>query len=232
MKFSTITSISFTFAPLILSPSDAALPPTNRGLLRGSERELRLFGNRPGIKKGPIRPISKTTTVATTTTAATKSTTTTVAAPSKTTTSAATTTAKATTTSSTSNGVTEGGHCTSNMPTDGTNAVQISFFRNPYPENVQLGDDCPVDCVDPIKVSWYPIDQGDNYCYQWPSNFGRNSMNYGTCNVDEGTFSYSQWTNCECSGEPGAIKTVPVTKCVVDRPNSLCQMVTDYSACN
>ena len=144
-----------------------------------------------------------------------------------------TVTKAATTTSTMGGGGSGGDRCKSNMPTDGTNAVEISFFCNPYPENVQLGDDCLIDCseIDPVEVSWYPVDENDNHFSQWPGNSGHNSMNDGTCSTDEGSFSYSQWTNCGCIGEPGAVKTTPVTKCVVDIPNSLGQMVTDYNAC-
>ena len=122
--------------------------------------------------------------------------------------------------------------CINEMPTDGSaGAVAISFFRNDV--GGETGDPCPIDCTaaTPFKVGWYPINDGTNYCYQWPGNSGKNSMNYGTCDNEESTFTYTQWTNCECSGDPGAIKTVPVNGCVVDMPTSICQMVTNYTAC-
>eukprot|EP00484_Ammonia_sp_Unknown_P027547 CAMPEP_0197034768 /NCGR_PEP_ID=MMETSP1384-20130603/12756_1 /TAXON_ID=29189 /ORGANISM="Ammonia sp." /LENGTH=191 /DNA_ID=CAMNT_0042464723 /DNA_START=12 /DNA_END=584 /DNA_ORIENTATION=+ len=123
-------------------------------------------------------------------------------------------------------------NCISDAPTDGTNAVQISFFSNP--DGGELGDDCPFDCTaaTPIKTSWYAIDQGDQHCYQWPGNSGQNSMNSGTCNTTLSSFTYNQWTNCECSGTPGAIKTVYTSKCTVDIPSSICQMLTDNTACD
>ena len=56
-------------------------------------------------------------------------------------------------------------------------------------------------------------------------------MRSGTCNVDEESFTNEQWPNCECSGQTGATKTVPVGSCVIDMPPALCQTVVDYSAC-
>ena len=119
------------------------------------------------------------------------------------------------------------------MPTGASSAVEISLFTNPTPDGVQLGDDCPVNCfeAEPVKSAWYPINDGENRCYQWEGESGHNSMNYGTCNPKANSFTYSHWTaDCECSGEPGAVKTVYTERCVVDEP-TVCQMVTDYSAC-
>ena len=97
------------------------------------------------------------------------------------------------------------------------------------------GDPCPIDCdsAPAIKEGYYAIADATNHCYQWPGNSGRNSMRSGTCNVNDETFTYDQWPNCECSGEVGCIKTVPfgVGRCVIDLPNKLCQTVIDYSAC-
>ena len=95
------------------------------------------------------------------------------------------------------------------------------------------GDPCPIDCdiAPAIKEGYYAVADATNHCYQWPGNSGENSMQSGTCNVEDQTFTYDQWTNCDCSGEMGARKTVPVVGCVIDNPPVLCQTVIDYSAC-
>ena len=68
-------------------------------------------------------------------------------------------------------------------------------------------------------------------CKQWPGNSGENAMRHGTCNSAAGTFSYDQWTNCDCSGPVGTSKTVYTSKCVVDVPSSLCAQIVDFTAC-
>ena len=56
-------------------------------------------------------------------------------------------------------------------------------------------------------------------------------MKNGACDTSTSSYSYDQWTNCECTGTIGASKKPTTTKCTVDHPNSLCQQITEYSAC-
>ena len=97
--------------------------------------------------------------------------------------------------------------CTETMPTDGTFAVQISFYKNTAGGN--LGDTCPSSCMgDPVMTKWYPIAPKTDVCSQWPGNSGTNSMKNGRCDAASRSYSYDQWTNCDCSNNIGASKIV------------------------
>eukprot|EP01001_Neometanema_parovale_P010977 NODE_7219_length_782_cov_144.918058_g6979_i0.p2 GENE.NODE_7219_length_782_cov_144.918058_g6979_i0~~NODE_7219_length_782_cov_144.918058_g6979_i0.p2 ORF type:complete len:170 (+),score=37.22 NODE_7219_length_782_cov_144.918058_g6979_i0:61-570(+) len=121
-------------------------------------------------------------------------------------------------------------NCVADIPTTGTNAVQLSFYANPA--GGKLHDTCPSSCDGtPIKQQWYAIADSTNKCYQWPGNAGENAMKSGTCGANKDSYTYDQWTNCNCSGQVGNSKTVYTTKCVVDMPTSICSKITDITAC-
>jgi hypothetical protein len=125
------------------------------------------------------------------------------------------------------------GRCgSSDIPTDGTNAIQtIRFYDND--SGGSEGDDCPSSCDGTaIKTQLYAIADQDDDCFQWPGRSGDNAMKSGTCNTGDSSYSYDQWTNCECIGGVGASKEVFTSKCVVDTtPTTLCAKITDYTAC-
>ena len=100
-----------------------------------------------------------------------------------------------------SSGCTSTSVCTTTTPEDnsGNNAVLINFYSNP--NGGRDGDPCPVACATPVMSKWYKIaDSNSDTCLQWPGNSGQNSMMHGTCHPDTSSYSYSQWTTCDCSG--------------------------------
>jgi hypothetical protein len=118
------------------------------------------------------------------------------------------------------------GACDSTIPTDGSHgAVQIAFFHNAA--GGSEGQDCPTACDTPVTTQWYAVEAQDPGCKSWPGHSGENSMEHGTMNED-GSFSYEQHTNCDCSGT-ATPKTVYTGKCVVDTPPTLCSMLVDSS---
>lgn len=132
------------------------------------------------------------------------------------------------------------GVCTSNIPTTGSSAVELAFYSNP--SGGTLGADCPVSCAGtPIKRQFYAVvvpaagggssTYASNPCLQWPGNSGENSMKSGTCSTGSQSYTYDQWTNCDCSGAVGSHKEVFVSKCVVDKPPTLCVKILDFTAC-
>lgn len=121
------------------------------------------------------------------------------------------------------------GSCKSTIPIDGSaGAVQLAFFHNPA-GGVE-GEECPSACDSSVKTQWYAIEDRDPGCKSWPGHSGENSMERGTCGED-GSFSYEQHTNCDCSGTANK-KTVFPGKCVVDKPPTLCAMLIDSSTCS
>ena len=113
----------------------------------------------------------------------------------------------------------------------GTHAIQLSMYSNSG--GGSPGDDCPVACDSSNRVmeQFYQIAATDASCKQWPGHSGTNSMKNGVCHTSEKSFTYDQWTNCNCSGTIGASKKVYVNRCVVDTPNKICSKITDYTAC-
>ena len=95
------------------------------------------------------------------------------------------------------------------------------------------GDDCPVACNSSTEVmqQYYQIAAADANCKQWPGNSGENSMRNGVCDTSDESFTYDQWTNCDCSGTIGSSKHVYVNRCVVDNPVTLCTKIINYTAC-
>eukprot|EP00294_Goniomonas_avonlea_P008069 CAMPEP_0114553610 /NCGR_PEP_ID=MMETSP0114-20121206/7756_1 /TAXON_ID=31324 /ORGANISM="Goniomonas sp, Strain m" /LENGTH=772 /DNA_ID=CAMNT_0001738577 /DNA_START=12 /DNA_END=2330 /DNA_ORIENTATION=+ len=123
------------------------------------------------------------------------------------------------------------GTCSTTIPSSGTNAIQISFFRNSA--GGTEGQTCPSACTSAIKTQWYAIADANDACFQWPGHSGENSMRRGQCLTSSSAYTYTQWTDCTCSSSAaGKQKTVYTTKCVVDTPSTLCAMITDYSACS
>ena len=113
----------------------------------------------------------------------------------------------------------------------GTNAVQLSFHQNSG--GGLEGDDCPVACDSSTEVmrQYYQIAAADASCKQWPGNSGENAMTNGVCDTSDESFTYDQWTNCDCSGTIGSSKHVFKNRCVVDTPPTLCSQIIDYTAC-
>jgi hypothetical protein len=124
--------------------------------------------------------------------------------------------------------------CKNTRPTDNSNAVKIAFFSNPL--GGKLGEECPSACDSSTalgKEELYAIADSADKCFEWPGRSGRNSAKHGTCNPKDSSFSFTQWSaNCQCKGTPGARKTFYTSRCVVDRPPTLCAKIVDYSACN
>lgn len=121
------------------------------------------------------------------------------------------------------------GDCPNEKPKDNAFSVEIGFWRNEA--GGRLGDECFSCNGDPMIQTFYPVADADDKCWQWPGGSGKNSMRTGTCNKD-GSFTFTQWAGtCSCAGEPGAVKTVYTSKCVVDIPNTICAKVLDYTAC-
>lgn len=124
------------------------------------------------------------------------------------------------------------GSCGSTIPTQaGPLTVKLAFYSNGG--GGSEGDTCPSACAagSEIKTQYYAVHNatagGDPGCREWPGNSGKNSMKEGTCDLVAQTFSYDQWTNCDCSGSVGSHKTVHMTKCVVDMPPTLCVKLVD-----
>ena len=94
--------------------------------------------------------------------------------------------------------------------------------------------ECPAhNCTDWHGFAQYfQIASADASCKQWQGNSGKNAMKNGVCNTGACTYSYDQWTNCDCSGTIGASKSPGTAKCTVDNPNNLCQQVTSYTSCS
>ena len=124
------------------------------------------------------------------------------------------------------------GTCGSTIPMQqGPLTVKLAFYSNSG--GGHEGDVCPTACTagTEVKEQYYAVFNatagGSPACREWPGNSGKNSMKEGTCDLVAQSFSYDQWTNCECSGSVGSHKTVYMTKCVVDKPATLCVKLAD-----
>lgn len=110
------------------------------------------------------------------------------------------------------------------------NAIQVSFYSNP--SGGQTGAACPVACTTPVMTEFKPIGQGSDAatdCITWPGNSGENSQLSGRC-VSEDKYEWTQFITCDCSGTP-TVKNTYASKCVIDKPPTLCSKIVDIGAC-
>ena len=120
--------------------------------------------------------------------------------------------------------------CTDNRPEFGSaGTVTVAYYWNENGGNT--GDDCNT-CIEENYLNQNTFHATADYldhCTTWPGHAGENSMMNGYCIEDSG-FSIDQRTTCDCSGNI-TTKEAFVHKCVVDKPQTMCALIIDYTGC-
>lgn len=123
--------------------------------------------------------------------------------------------------------------CTDSRPTDNSQSVLIGLYNNP--NGGVFGEDCDPTVCEPENIKmeqYYKISGESDQCYAWKGNAGENSAQPGECNLDDSSYTFQQWTTCDCTGSNTNVKHAYVGRCVVENPTTLCSKILDYSACD
>jgi len=85
---------------------------------------------------------------------------------------------------------------------------------------------------EPMITQAFPV-TADAGCYCWPGNSGENSADAFSCDVDAGSFTYTQYNSLTCGDDDDTptVKTSTLDDCRQDIPDNLYSKIVDFGAC-